>query len=277
MKRNNVIMICCLTFAILFIACNSATNTNRNTNTNIHNTEYAENQEYYVREEFVKKYQQDIFPIDANTDWDKPLYSLGETNDTIDKWTYLNTDSGMCIVHKVYPGSFYSKSMEKTHFDKRKRIISTEKSDKDGIYFAIKYYYDGNVRIGNGKRKYDCSMVDIKEITYFLDNSFKYDTLSQTYIGIRDTSMVLNEYIKSKYEKIGDKYFITESRRYAPKDTTLKNGDKRLYRYNSQNLLVGELTNNIGEYGTILYSYKWNSMDWSDSGTGATIYYDTKK
>lgn len=271
MKRNSLIISSCLSLVIVLSACNNTPNTH------IHNTENVEIQEAYTRMEFVRQYQQEVYEIDKNVDWNKPLYSLGENNDTIEKWTYYNTGNGMCVIHKIYSGSYYDEGIDKISYDKQNRIISEEKSDNNGLYFTMKYYYDGNVRIGNGNGYYDGSNVDVKEISYFLDKSFKYDTLTQTYIGMRDISMELTEYIKSKYEKVDDKYLIMESRRFDPKDTALKMGDKHLYKYNSQNLLVGKLTNNVGEYGTTTYSYHENTMEWSNTGTGTTIYYDTKK
>lgn len=258
----------------LSLLLNACLGNNNNYREQSPNSEY---QESYTREEFVKQYQKDVYAIDEKTDWNKPIYSIGEANDTIEKWTYLKTDNGMCTIHKVYPSPFSDEGMDKMYYDKQNRIISKEISDNNGTSYTIKYYYDGNVRIGNWTRNYDGSNVDIKEISYFLDKSFQYDTLTQTFMGKRDVSMELTEYIKSKYEKVNDKYLIIEYRRFTPNDTTLKSGDKHLFKYNIQNLLVGELTNNVGEYGTTTYSYHGNSMEWSNTGTGATIYYDTKK
>ncbi|MBQ9213272.1 MAG: hypothetical protein IJ150_04960 [Bacteroidales bacterium] len=237
-----------------------------------------DNEEHYANMSFVEQLQESVFPIDDNTDWNKPLYSIGENNDTIEKWTYLNTDSGLCVIHNVYPDSFYSEGMDKTVYDKRNRLIAKEISNKNGIYFTIRYYYDGNVRIGNGKRNYEGSEVDVKEISYYLDSYFKYDTLTQTFMGIKDVSMEMTGCQKSKYEKIGNEYRIVEKRFYSdPNDTvSFTMGDKRIYRYNSQNLLVGECVRNVGEYGTTRFTYKNNSMEWSNTGTGATVYYDKK-
>ena len=271
MKAFNLTRNSCLIFATILCACSGNQNHTQNTTPN-------DNEEHYANMSFVEQLQESVFPIDDNTDWNKPLYSIGENNDTIEKWTYLNTNNGLCVIHKVLPGTFYSEGMDKTEYDKRNRIIAKETSNKNGIYFTIKYNYDGNVRIGNGKRNYEGSDLDVKEITYFLDSSFKYDTLTQTFMGVRDVSMELTDYQKSKYEKIGSDYRIVEKRFYSdPNDTiSFTMGDKRIYRYNSQNLLVGECDRNAGEYGTTQFKYKDNTKEWSNTGTGATIYYDKK-
>ena len=272
MKPFNLLICNCLIVAAILCACSD--NQTRTQTTTTQNN----NEEHYANMCFVEQLQDSVFKIDENTDWNKPQYSLGENNDTIEKWTYLNTDSGLCVIHKVLPVSFYSEGVDKTVYDRSNRLIAKEISNTNGTYFTIQYYYDGNVRIGNGKRNVGCSDVDVKEITYFLDSSFKYDTLTQTYMGVRDVSMELTDYQKSKYEKIGNEYRIVEKRFYSDSNDTVsfKMGDKRIYRYNSQNLLVGECVRNVGEYGTTRFTYKNNSMEWSNTGTGATVYYDKK-
>ena len=271
MKNINLLINSCLIVATILCSCSG-------NQTRSQNTAQNNNNDYYVNMQFVEELQKTVFSIDENTDWNKPLYSIGEDNDTIEKWTYLSTDSGLCVIHKVLPGSFYREEMDKTIYDKSNRLIAKEISNKNGIYFTIKYYYDGNVRIGNGKRNLGCYDVDVKEIAYFLDSSFKYDTLTQSFMGVKDVSMEITDYQKSKYEKIGNEYRIVEKRFYsAPNDTvSFKIVDKRIYRYNSQNLLVGECDRNAGEYGTKRFYYKDNTMEWGNTGVGATIYYDKK-
>ena len=82
----------------------------------------------------------------------------------------------------------------------------------------------------------------------------------------------------SEYEKVGDEYRIIEKRFYDnPQDTlTRRMGDKYIYKYNSQNLRVAECASNAGEYGTTTFTYKANAMDFGNTGTGATVYYDKK-
>ena len=267
MKTLKLIINSCVIIAAMLCACSGNRNRTQDTTLKV-------NEDYYVNMNFVEKLQDSVFQIDANTNWDKPLYSIGEMKDTVDKWTYINTDSGMCVIHQRFPG-IYRDFVEQKYFDKDNRLVYLKVSNGNGYKLNMSYVYDGQIRTGVGQQNSGCSTDKVKEVAYFMDNTFKYDTLVQNLTA--DGHLL--DYQTSKYEKIGTDYRIIEKRFYDnPQDTlSRKMGDKYIYKYNSQNLRVAECASNAGEYGTTTFTYQNNTMNFGNTGTGATIYYDTKK
>lgn len=266
MRTLKLILYSSLIFATMLCSCSGYQNRVQNATNQV-------NEDYYVNMKFVEKLQDSIFQIDDNIDWNKPLFSIGEMKDTVDKWTYIATDSGMCIIHKRLP-ILFKDILEQKFFDKQNRLLHQNVSDDNGFIMSMSYTYDGKIRTGVGKRNVGCTVEDVKEIAYFMDDSFKYDTLVQNF----RVDGELTDYQKTKYEKVGDEYRIIEKRFYDnPQDTlTRRMGDKYIYKYNSQNLRVAECASNAGEYGTTTFTYKANAMDFGNTGTGATVYYDKK-
>ena len=229
-----------------------------------------------------------------NVDWDKPLYSLNsETRDTIRKWIY--TDSTIEIREEYTEESYGYEGDACTVFDKDGRMKSDHSSINSGNVHNsdIEYTYNGKVRTGEGMYATEGypSFTEVKEVTYFADDECKQDTLGQTFSAEVEWDTMEDENapdtkleLESFYVKKFTNGKVTETTNYGIDSKTGKKvfRSRIVYEYDAAGLLtksviVNEQGTPNGEYATTVYTYKDNTRESSNSGTGEITYYARKK
>ena len=231
---------------------------------------------------------------DSNVNWDKPLYSLdSETRDTIRKWIY--TDSTIEVREEYTEESYGYEGNACTVYDKNGRLIGDHSSINSGNVHNsdIEYTYNGKVRTGEGMFGTEgySSFTQVKEITYFADAECKQDTLGQTFTAevewdtmedenAPDTKLELESYYVKKFTN-GK---VTETTNYGKDSETGKMvfRSRIVYEYDAAGLLtksviVNEQGTSMGEYAETVYTYKDNTRESNNSGTGEITYYARKK
>ena len=231
---------------------------------------------------------------DPNVDWDKPLYTLNsETRDTIRKWIY--TDSTIEIREEYTEESYGYEGDACTVFDKDGRMKSDHSSINSGNVHNsdMEYTYNGKVRTGEGMYATEGypSFTEVKEVTYFADAECKQDTLGQTFSAevewdtmedenAPDTKLELESFFVKKFTN-GK---VIETTNYGIDSKTGKKvfRSRIVYEYDAAGLLtksviINEQGTPEGEYATTVYTYKDNTRESNNSGTGEITYYARKK
>ncbi len=231
---------------------------------------------------------------DPNVDWDKPLYTLNsETRDTIRKWIY--TDSTIEIREEYTEESYGYEGDACTVFDKDGRMKSDHSSINSGNVHNsdMEYTYNGKVRTGEGMYATEGypSFTEVKEVTYFADAECKQDTLGQTFSAEVEWDTMEDENapdtkleLESFYVKKFTNGKVTETTNYGIDSKTGKKvfRSRIVYEYDAAGLLtksiiVNEQGTPKGEYAETVYTYKDNTCESSNSGTGEITYYARKK
>ena len=226
----------------------------------------------------------------SDVDWERPLYTVNDKGDTLEIWTY--NDKGLVI----QDNSNYDLKDENSYkYDDQGRLvwhycITYTGNNHESEY---KYAYKGNVRIGEGSEMAEGwqSYFDIKELSYYIDNECKYDTLTEVYemeISWDDADNphnhdITNEkpsnFVTKKYQKSGDKYLVTEENSYRPDyddHTQIVNSFRFVYEYNDKGLLTKqtEYDSNQKLSATITYEYNTDGLKVKktyDNGTAKDI------
>ena len=231
---------------------------------------------------------------DPNVDWDKPLYTLNsETRDTIRKWIY--TDSTIEVREEYTEESYGYEGDACTVFDKDGRMKSDHSSINSGNVHNsdMEYTYNGKVRTGEGMYATEGypSFTEVKEVIYFADDECKQDTLGQTFSAEVEWDTMEDENapdtkleLESFYVKKFTNGKVTETTNYGIDSKTGKKvfRSRIVYEYDATGLLtksviVNEQGTPEGEYATTVYTYKDNTCESSNSGTGEITYYARKK
>ena len=227
---------------------------------------------------------------DPNVDWDKPLYALdSETGDTIRKWIY--TDSTIVIREEYTEEIDGYEGEESTFFDKNGRLTGYYSSINSGNVHTsdMDYTYNGKIRTGKGCNNTEGYPVftQVKEVTYFADAECNQDTLGQTFSAEvewdsmeDDAKLELESYYVSKFTN-GK---VTETTNYGKDDETGKMVFRSRIRYEyysdgqlAKYVMLNEQGTPMGEYAETVYTYKDNTRESSNTGTGEITYYARKK
>ena len=218
-----------------------------------------------------------LFDVDDDVDWDLPLYTLGDDGDTIEFWSYNR--QGQLVYYESKDDGF--EDTRSYVYDAKGRLLTESGYSFTGNVreFTEEYTYNGNVRTAMGVHTTEGypSYYQTKEVRYFMDEDFSYDTLCQQY------EMELSwdvDYDEKEIEK-----GLSQLARYSTKKYTVINGETKLseecyyyedqehpgtmilgYRavnhYNSQGLLVSNVSySSSGEEFITDYSYSGNVKD----------------
>ena len=263
-----------LGFALLLAACNNAPKPN----------------------EPVENKQQSV-------DWDMPLYELNAEGDTCSVWRYENTEQGRTVTKNDLPGD-YGEGSTTEIYDPNDRLVSVASSLNTGNFHntSMTYSYNGKVRTGEGSETTEgySYFYAIKEVTYYLDDECKYDTLTQQYVAEMEWDWLYDEegnevdnvekegpltmFTRNRYETTKDGgYQLVESQTYAsstvdPEEVNVEYSYKIVYAYNDKGQLVSEkLYDRNGNLGyETSYSYQDNKRIEQSGDEQLTTYYKIK-
>lgn len=216
-------------------------------------------------------------------DWDHPLYQLNSNGDTVSVWNYESNEQGRTVTRIDIPGQLHDGGSETLVYDRNNRLVGNVSTLNTGnIHNSnMDYSYEGKVRTGEGIESTEGypSYYSIKEITYFLDDELKYDTLSQEYtaeldwLGPEDEEYAseeeperpLNYYTRKRYENTPNGYRLVESQTFSssgiyPDEVNVEYSYKMVYSYNDKGQLVSEkLFDKNGNPGfETTYTYEGN-------------------
>lgn len=218
-----------------------------------------------------------------NVDWDHPLYQLNTNDDTVFVWKYESNEQGRTVTRIDIPGQLHDGGSEMLVYDRNDRLIANVSTLNTGnIHNSnMDYTYEGKVRTGEGIESTEGypSYYSIKQITYFLDDELKYDTLTQEftaeldwlepedeeYAAEEEPERPLNYYTRKRYEKTPNGYRLVESQTFSssgiyPDEVNVEYSYKMVYSYNDKGQLVSEkLYDKDGNPGfETTYTYEGN-------------------
>lgn len=228
-----------------------------------------------------------LFDVYDDVDWDRPLYTLGDNGDTIEMWTY--NQQGL-LVQYSYKEDEYNYSENSYRYDAEGRLIGESGSSFTGNVreYYEDYTYSGKVRTAMGKHFTEGypSYFKTKEVCYYMDADFKFDTLCQEYElevswddysenegDIDEASLHLVRYFTKKYTQINGETKVAEECFYCEDydhPGTYHFGHKFINTYNSQGLLFSSVYCSAdGTESKTEYTYSGNVKD-------GTTYYAKK-
>ena len=230
-------------------------------------------------------------------DWDHPLYQLNADGDTASVWQYETIEQGRTVTRIDLPG-ILDEGSEMLIYDRDDRLVGTASTVNSGnIHNSnMNYTYTGKVRTGEGTQSTDGSpsYYSIKEVTYFLDDEFKYDTLTQQftaeldwlepdeeeYVVDGEPERPMNYYMRKRYEETPNGYRLVESQTFTsfgiyPDEVNIEYSYKMVYAYNDKGQLVSEkLYTKDGEPGyETTYTYEGNKRIEHQGDSQYTTYY----
>lgn len=233
-----------------------------------------------------------------NVDWDHPLYQLNTNDDTVSVWKYESNEQGRTVTRIDIPGQLHDGGSEMLVYDRNDRLVGDVSTLNTGnIHNSnMDYTYEGKVRIGEGIESTEGfpSYYSIKQITYFLDDELKYDTLTQeftaeldwlesedeAYATEEEPERPLNYYTRKRYEKTPNGYRLVESQTFAssgiyPDEVNIEYQYKMVYAYNDKGQLVSEqLYDRDGNPGfETTYTYEGNKRIEHQDEFHYTTYY----
>ncbi len=197
------------------------------------------------------------FEVYDDVDWSKPLYELDEEGDTMDLWTY--NQHGLPIRDDFLANNEYGTDYTSYYYDSDHRLVS-----------VFSHLFTGNVRESSSDYTYDGNVMTVdeihttegyptffyvKEVSYFMDDDYQYDTLYMRYEkeiswddfedeGSYGNDMELDAFVKKTYEEVDGKTRLKEECHYLPVEDypdSLMLVTRLWYLYNSQGLLVRTL------------------------------------
>lgn len=197
------------------------------------------------------------FEVYDDVDWSKPLYELDEEGDTMDLWTY--NQHGLPIRDDFLANNEYGTDYTSYYYDSDHRLVS-----------VFSHLFTGNVRESSSDYTYDGNVMTVdeihttegyptffyvKEVSYFMDDDYQYDTLYMRYEkeiswddfedeGSYGNDMELDAFVKKTYEEVDGKTRLKEECHYLPMEDyadSLMLVTRLWYLYNSQGLLVRTL------------------------------------
>lgn len=234
-----------------------------------------------------------------NVDWDSPLYEVDQDGDTISKWTYQEWEEGRNIIKEDLPSEDNLEGSTTDYYDLDNRLAATETWINSGSdhYMGLDFEYNGKVRIGEGNETIDGapSFYYIKQITYFLDDECRYDTLTQEFVEEifwedieedqmeqyeEESEIPMTSYTRKRYEATPTGYRLVEIVSYATdlidlEDIDIQFSYKESYEYDTE----GRLAKKILSFGedwpnTITtYTYVDNKRIERIDDTETTTYY----
>ena len=234
-----------------------------------------------------------------NVDWDSPLYEVDQDGDTISKWTYQEWEEGRNIIKEDLPSEDNLEGSTTDYYDLEDRLAATETWINSGSdhYHGLTFEYNGKVRIGEGNETIDGapSFYYIKQITYFLDDECRYDTLTQEFVEEifwedieedqmeqyeEESEIPMTSYTRKRYEATPTGYRLVEIVSYAtdlidPEDIDIQFSYKESYEYDTEGRLAKK-TLSFGEDwpNTITtYTYVDNKRIERIDDTETTTYY----
>lgn len=235
-------------------------------------------------------------------DWDHPLYQLNADGDTISVWKYESIEQGRTVTKIDYPGELHDGGSEMLIYDRDNRLVGTASTLNTGNIHNdnMNYTYDGKVRTGEGIESTEGfpSYYSIKEVTYFLDDELKYDTLTQEFtaeldwLGPEDEEYAveeeperpLNYYTRKRYENTPNGYRLVETQTFSssgiyPDEVNVEYSYKMVYSYNDKGQLVSEkLYDKDGNPGfETTYTYEGNKRIEHQDEFQYTTYYKVDK
>ena len=221
-----------------------------------------------------------LFDVYDDVDWSKPLYELNDEGDTVDIWTY--NQHGLPIRDDYLENNEYGTDYTSYYYDSDGRIVS-----------AFSHVFTGNVHEASSDYTYEDNkmtveqihttegyptFIYVKEIFYFMDDEYQYDTLYLQYEKEMswddfdvdesyDVDSELNDFVRKEYEEVDGKLRLKEECHYIPVEgypDSLMLVARRWHLYNSQGLRVRTLCA-WGEDWRICdeYSYQGNVMNGS--------------
>lgn len=197
------------------------------------------------------------FDVYDDVDWSKPLYELGEEGDTLDLWTY--NQRGLPIRDDYLVNNEYGTDYTSYYYNGDNHLVS-----------VFSHIYTGNVRESSSDYTYEGNVmtvdqihttegyptfVYVKEVSYFMDEDYQYDTLYMRYEkemswddfddeGNYGEDMELDAFVKKEYEEVDGQTRLKEECHYLPVGgyaDSLELVTRFWYLYNSQGLLVRTL------------------------------------
>ena len=236
-------------------------------------------------------------------DWDHPLYQLNADGDTISVWKYESIEQGRTVTKIDYPGELHDGGSEMLIYDRDNRLVGTASTLNTGNIHNdnMNYTYNGKVRTGEGIESTEGfpSYYSIKEVTYFLDDELKYDTLTQEFtaeldwLGPEDEEYAseeeperpLNYYTRKRYEDTPNGYRLVETQTFSssgiyPDEVNVEYSYRMVYSYNDKGQLVSEkLYDKNGNPGfETTYTYEGNKrIEHQDEFQYITYYKVDKK
>lgn len=219
-----------------------------------------------------------LFDVDDDVDWERPLYTLDDDGDTTEFWSYNR--QGQLVYYESKDDGF--EDTRSYVYDVKGRLLTESGYSFTGNVreYTEEYTYNGNVRTAMGEHTTEGypTYYKTKEVSYFMDKDFKYDTLCQQYemelswdIDDYDEKEIeeglsrLARYSTYKYTVInGETKLAEECYYYEDIDNpgTLNLGYRSVNHYNSQGLLASNVSysSSGGEFLTE-YSYSGNVKD----------------
>jgi hypothetical protein len=122
-------------------------------------------------------------------DWDCPLYELNAEGDTNIMWTYQDTEEGRMVVQLAEEEDAYYDRYE-YQYDREGRLVrmKVENGPWKVRVREVTYEIDSDlgVRVGEGKEyaEGDPQFYAVREESYFLDDTYLYDTLTYNYSAV---------------------------------------------------------------------------------------------
>lgn len=219
-----------------------------------------------------------LFDVDDDVDWERPLYTLDDNGDTTEIWQY--NQRGQLVYYESKDEDF--EDTRSYIYDASGRLLRQAGYSFTGNVreFTEEYTYNGKVRTAMGIHTTEGypSYYKTKEVSYFMDEDFKYDTLRQQYEielswdiedydekEIEEGLSHLARYSTYKYTVINGETKLAEECYYyedIDNPSTLNLGYRSVNHYNSQGLLVSNVSysSSGGEFLTE-YSYSGNVKD----------------
>lgn len=218
-----------------------------------------------------------LFDVDDDVDWDRPLFTLDDNGDTSEVWSYNR--EGQLVYYASKDDGF--EDTRSYAYDAKGRLLTESGYSFTGNVreYTEEYTYNGNVRTAMGVQTTEGypSYYQTKEVSYFLDEEFKYDTLCQQYemelswdIDYDDKEIEkglsqLARYSTRKYVVINGETKLSEECYYYEDQEhpgAMNLGYRSVNQYNSQGLLVSNVSySSSGEEFITDYSYSGNVKD----------------
>lgn len=219
-----------------------------------------------------------LFDVYDDVDWSKPLYELNDEGDTVDIWTY--NQRGLPIRDDYLENNDYGTDYTSYYYDSENQLVSTFSHIFTGNVHeaSCDYTYEGNVMTVDQIHTTEGypMFYYVKEIVFFMDDAFQYDTLSLTYErevswdefddeGNYDENLELIDVVTKEFEEVEGKIRLKEECHYLPVEgyaDSLMLTSRLWHQYNPQGLRVRTLAAwNDGWRVSDEYTYQGNIKD----------------
>ena len=172
-----------------------------------------------------------LFDVDDDVDWDRPLFTLDDNGDTIESWSYNR--QGQLVYYESKDDGF--EDTRSYAYDAKGRLLTESGYSFTGNIreYTEEYTYNGNVRTAMGVQTTEGypTYYKTKEVCYFMDEDFKYDTLCQQYE--MELSWDVDDYDEKELEE-----GLSHLARYTTRKYMVINGETKLseecYYYEDQ-------------------------------------------